>query len=83
MESLSRLALTGMVIDERCTAQDLEGSGCGLFEVLSWQLDGGTEENHVKQPSGVPAEIRTEHLQHVCNERCCYANQLDFERLSM
>jgi hypothetical protein len=28
--------------------KDLEGSGCGLTEILSWYLPGGIEENHNK-----------------------------------
>jgi hypothetical protein len=28
--------------------KDLEGSGCGIIEVLSWDLFGRTEEKHVK-----------------------------------
>jgi hypothetical protein len=43
----------------------LEGSVDGLFEVLSGRFLGGTEENYEILESGVPAEIRTEHLPNV------------------
>jgi hypothetical protein len=34
-----------------------QGSSSGLIEILSWNLPGGTEENH-----GSPAEIQAMHV---------------------
>jgi hypothetical protein len=41
--------------------QDLEGSDYGVIEVLSWNLDGGTEKSHQKplRISGVLANTQT------------------------
>jgi hypothetical protein len=35
-----------MRIDEWWIGKDLEGSGHGLIEIISYLLDGGTEENY-------------------------------------
>jgi hypothetical protein len=32
--------------------KDFERSGCGLIEVLFWNLPGGTEENYKERESG-------------------------------
>jgi hypothetical protein len=51
------------MIDEWWTAKDLEKSGSGLWEVQSWNLPGGTEENHENLSiAGVLAGIWTKHL---------------------
>jgi hypothetical protein len=34
------------MIDEWYIEKELEGSGCGSIEVLSWNFPGATEENH-------------------------------------
>jgi hypothetical protein len=50
---LNCIESNGMTTDE----WSLEGSGRGLFEVLSRNLPGGTEESHDKPKSGVLGEI--------------------------
>jgi hypothetical protein len=49
--------------DEWQIERDLEGSSCGLIDVLSWHLCGGTKENHenLSRVVSVPAEIQTEY----------------------
>lgn len=57
---------------------DLEGSGHGHFEVLSWQFPGGTEETFktLSQDRCFPAEIRNEHLKNMTSEIFHYASPL-------
>jgi hypothetical protein len=45
------------------TKKDLEGSGRGLFEILSRNLPKGAEGNHddLDQDNRCPTEIRAEH----------------------
>jgi hypothetical protein len=45
--------------------KNLEGSGCGQIEALSWHLRIRAKKDHEKtlvRIAGVPAKIRTEHL---------------------
>jgi hypothetical protein len=53
------------MVDDWWIAKNLEGSGRGLFEVLSRNFPVGSEENHVKSVSSAcfPAKIRTGHFQ--------------------
>jgi hypothetical protein len=47
----------------------------GLMKALAEHLPGGTEENHKKMTVGIasiPAEIRTEHLLNMCQEKFHY-----------
>jgi hypothetical protein len=48
-----------------------ESGGGGLTEVLFEKLPGGNEENQAtfSKDSGVPPEIRTEHLSNTSRER--------------
>ena len=50
-----------MMNDELHAVKDLEGSDHGVIEVLSWNLDGGTEKSHQKplRISGVLANTQT------------------------
>jgi hypothetical protein len=66
------------VIDESWTERDLEGRSLGLIEILTWQLHGGTEENHEETAriAGVLAEIRTEHRLNTSLDSYRYANSL-------
>jgi hypothetical protein len=42
--------------------KDVEGNGCGIIEVLSWNLSGGAEKNYENTlwVADGPAKIRTE-----------------------
>jgi hypothetical protein len=74
--SISRLYSVGWYAD-RWIGRDLEKSGCGLIEVLSRELPGGTEEIHKKNPVSivsVPAEAGTEHLPNTSLERYLYTS---------
>jgi hypothetical protein len=48
---LSRLHNTEWM-EDKYVGQDLEQNSHGLCEVLSWDLPGGTDENHEKPQSG-------------------------------
>jgi hypothetical protein len=55
------ILLNDTMNDEWHTVRDLEGSDNGVIEVLSWNLDGGTEKLHQKtlRITGVLANTQT------------------------
>lgn len=55
------IPLNDTMTDEWHTVKDLEGSDHGVIEILSWNLDGGTEKPHQKPLtiSEVLANIQT------------------------
>jgi hypothetical protein len=55
----------------------MEGTGCGLIEVLFRHLPGGARESSVRT-TGVPAEIRTENYPNTSLERYRYTYLLGY-----
>jgi hypothetical protein len=56
------MAPDGRMMDEQKMEKDFVRSGCGLTEVLSQNLYGGSEENHDQNTNLEPSEYKSRAL---------------------